>query len=520
MIKNIKVSNNDKSIEIRLENPLSKLIYQVDSLNLLIGENGSGKTTIIKKIIKSMISNKNTKEVTIFPSQHSHLGIIYYTASPFHKKISHRKTYTNRFSDASPTAKGKSSLQSTITSHQKIAKIFNVENKLISVKEFNFPEIIFNWLRIYYSSAISTKHKFNFPMLTDSENEKLIESIKSYNIAYNSHKNTQEALQRLEKKQNNAKQINDKIDYTSIKKRFDALQLKSEKALIAANAEAENAQSIIATAFFKKSDKKLYENFVEKCIAIECTKSPYRANGKLEFLFGSVDDTPSAFKENLLTVRHFFQLLKKYKLGKTFFSEEHIFKIKLDISAISRSKFENEWNAFEEAHNLELFEINFGKISSGEAAILHQTIYIYDEISKLSDRDCNKFVIFIDEGDMLLHLSWQREYLNAIDTLLGKVKEENNIECIQLIVATHSPLLTTDILRDSITCLDRTGTIPAFGAPIQRVFNEGFSTKSVGAIAERVILKLSKQQGEFSNNDKKIIENIDDAFIRHHLRKA
>jgi hypothetical protein len=225
--------------------------------------------------------------------------------------------------------------------------------------------------------------------------------------------------------------------------------------------------------------------------------------------------TSDKWTKLLSAVSRFVKMLEKSGSGSVEFSRDQA-TIITDIKRLLDSD-ENE-ELFDEAYEYGLFKIGFDTLGSGEAAILNQLTSLAGAIYEHEKNGRKNILLFIDEGDMLLHLKWQRKYLSLLDKRLGNLKEALDLESIQIIVATHSPLLASDVLRSSITRMKQTGKLPAFGAPIQSIINCSFGTPSIGQIAERVILRLQSSQ-QYSAHDLAVIEEIDDDFVRQYLKK-
>lgn len=227
---------------------------------------------------------------------------------------------------------------------------------------------------------------------------------------------------------------------------------------------------------------------------------------------------PAAVREDLSTIIDLEDQLRATGCGSFTVDDKGILTISANILKMLHAKVVPE--LVERAYRLDLLEIGFGGKSSGEAAIFHQMTSLSHSVRQLAAKGCRSFLIFIDEGDMLLHLEWQRRYLGLLDERLGSLKSDSalDISSLQVIVATHSPLLATDALRASITRMpDDSSALPAFGAPLQKIVNEGFGTKSVGSIAERKIRELMNKDS-LSDSDRLLLEQIDDDFVKSYIK--
>ena len=214
-------------------------------------------------------------------------------------------------------------------------------------------------------------------------------------------------------------------------------------------------------------------------------------------------------------MRDFIEILGESGSGSTRLRKFHI---EISVNTPRLLKADVDKRIIEAAHKNGLIKIGFDSMSSGQAAIMHQMINISQSIQSLVKQKRKEVLIFIDEGDLLLHLSWQREYISLLDKRLGILKKKNKIESLQVVIASHSPLLASDILRDSITRLDEGNKLPSFGAPIQQIVNYSFGTPSIGVVAQNTIREL-KEKDQYSDRDIELINQIDDDFIRQLLLK-
>jgi len=123
--------------------------------------------------------------------------------------------------------------------------------------------------------------------------------------------------------------------------------------------------------------------------------------------------------------------------------------------------------------------------SSGEKAIARQFANIHHAISKLRERE--NILLLIDEGDALLHVTWQAEYINSLMHFLASLKKEffDVVESIQAIITTHSPVVASDFPKELITSLDDTirSKVNTFATPIDVLISSSLGDKAIGDFA-------------------------------------
>ncbi|MBQ6944583.1 MAG: AAA family ATPase [Ruminococcus sp.] len=166
-------------------------------------------------------------------------------------------------------------------------------------------------------------------------------------------------------------------------------------------------------------------------------------------------------------------------------------------------------------------------LSSGEMALLNILSSIYKSISKRINpykikNESKNFIIMIDEADMLLHPEWQRKIIKA---LVDFLKQFSDRFTIQLLIATHSPIMLSDIPRQNVLYLESDFNVSeinqpeTFGSNIFKLYNNAFfmDKGAIGAFAKEKLEILLKDilDGNGDKNDiQKRINLIGDDFLR------
>lgn len=113
--------------------------------------------------------------------------------------------------------------------------------------------------------------------------------------------------------------------------------------------------------------------------------------------------------------------------------------------------------------------------------------FSYEDVVDMNDSG----LIFIDEGEAYYHPEWQREY---IDTLMELIKE-NASECkLQIVIATNSPFILSDIVNENITYIPKNGKEEkTFGQNIHTLLKQNFFMDyTIGEFARKKIVLLMK----------------------------
>ena len=142
-------------------------------------------------------------------------------------------------------------------------------------------------------------------------------------------------------------------------------------------------------------------------------------------------------------------------------------------------------------------------------------------IKQLREKGIGKILLMIDEGDAYLHLEWQRNYIFKLNDFLSEVKSINNISILQVILATHSPLLATDIPRKFICPMDKPEATSGFASPIHLLLNESFGTKTIGEFASKKINITVKniKENKITKKDHFVIKSIDNEILGREIMK-
>ena len=137
----------------------------------------------------------------------------------------------------------------------------------------------------------------------------------------------------------------------------------------------------------------------------------------------------------------------------------------------------------------------FCGLSSGEKQLLNTRSRIIQHLINVDAHSKYKFINAVfDEVEMFLHPEWQRLFLSRIIKGITLVNFKN-IKGINILIATHSPFILSDVPKANIAFIDDDGNMKekqymenTFGANIHELFNNSFYMKStLGEIAVKHI---------------------------------
>ncbi|MDY0929402.1 AAA family ATPase [Enterobacter sp. CFBP8995] len=482
MIKSIKVERNELFLTTRDDGKDN--VFDVDSMSLIIGENGSGKTYFFRQVINEFRSSHVgafTGDCTInFHGQQNKYsdqetrdwGVVYYSPVPHRPKFHP----SSRFKDASP----------------------NYNKKFNVISLLDYKDIIEEF-------GIRPNVVLKANVDARSEIKWLIASMKESDNNF----------------------IGKIFNVPSLIKKFIEMDLDIKRDLQPKTTAEKNA--------FLKDKEKLLEDLVDEILdklnsvllddgvkAFVITLNAKRKNGSFkrvaaiqilaQFLNSTMVEINSSSK------RSFYQFHDDYNKVKIFLAMYKNNLNLLDGPGIPVDPYMA--SSLLKSHSVEeCFSLEFSDMSTGELSFLLQVSSLASSLIAMSSKKIKSFLILIDEGDAFLHLEWQRKYINQLNKLLGYLKVKLGIKTLQIILATHSPLLATDIPKEYICIMDDGKVKSGFAAPIHILLNESFGSKTIGEFASNRINELvdSITNGELSERDCVVLKSIDNEIIKREL---
>ena len=174
-------------------------------------------------------------------------------------------------------------------------------------------------------------------------------------------------------------------------------------------------------------------------------------------------------------------------------------------------------------------------LSSGENARLAMFARIYEKSENYKLRSCKQtknLIILFDEADMLLHPEWQQNFVEQVRIFMEMMFSKISI---QIIIATHSPIMLSDIPRQNTLLLKRddNGNIECkkgketFAANIFSLYQNSFFIEDTGIgsfaktkLEEMVNAIHDKGQKKCSNDElMKYIDAVGDVYLRAKLKQ-
>lgn len=473
----ISIDVDEKTIYIlhNRKNPILRNFFQIDSIHVLLGKNGSGKTHYLTEIAKIFSGKKFLGAVILEDSQYSNrflekgehedFGILYFTPLPYRKRI----RSSRRVLDISPDSRGENTNRDTKI-FQQVCDILEINTKLACKISYR-PSIFSNYLAPCILEYSDNKPSSNYPTST------VIDLINEYRRTSLTGEDQEHQIH-----------IKSKIkrEMADLIENYVLTQNKNTEEIII---ELAAIQKMFSTYRDREEIAYLYLHH------IGFFENPYR---------GPIDDLNYAFTRIINVTNEVINISHGVN------ANENSIDFPYDESLQSL-----EWLLPGSA-----VDVGWKNLSSGMQALVDQFSQMHSGISKLADKGLENILILIDEGDAYLHLDWQRRYIELLDNFLGERKRAMGIKNIQVLIATHSPVITSDFPSSMITNLDSDGYLDkTFATPIENIIFHNFDSSSIGSHAIEKIKQLRKNfiSGSLDDEDSLLINEIGDAMIKNAL---
>jgi len=209
-------------------------------------------------------------------------------------------------------------------------------------------------------------------------------------------------------------------------------------------------------------------------------------------------------------------LLSEYNYSNGHLSESDFSKYFIEdtkniktFTGIEKSIYFKHYSDFFEFDFIDSKNRKFNNLSHGEQTIFSQFLNIY--FFSIFERQ--KVLLFLmDEPDLSLHPQWQKSYISELVNLLKKLNVLYNI-----LITSHSPFILSDLPKENIVFLEDakqvTVDIESFGANIHTLLSHGFFMKD-GLMGKFAKEKIDELLEYLNGNLETSIKNNDEAQYR------
>lgn len=118
-------------------------------------------------------------------------------------------------------------------------------------------------------------------------------------------------------------------------------------------------------------------------------------------------------------------------------------------------EYRREGGYCEDSLDLPSVRCEYRNISEGEEAFLRLFSGVMQCVEGMSKEDSNIYgtrILLLDEPDLSMHPEWSRRFLKDLTKMLSMAWGKERA-AYQIIVSTHSPFMISDVLKENVLCL-------------------------------------------------------------------
>ncbi|KAF2410975.1 AAA domain-containing protein, putative AbiEii toxin, Type IV TA system [Pseudomonas antarctica] len=448
-------------------------IFKVDSLNLILGRNGAGKTRLLLELIEKLTDNLEQGDIVyvdhdgvinaVAANSLDGLGVIYFSALPYSRKLPANR----KFVDASPGKYG-------------IDSVGDVEH---------FVSVAYS---LGISTALTAYVSYSNYVLRDVLVPRLISSDEVVDPVLKERANEYKVLR----------------SEGAIQGSIAAHQAKVKDSLFLV---VDRLQKLLSEFFNDPIEKIQYLSALEYVTRKKKKYGALAADALLSKA-GICFYNGESFHESVIL--DLVELVNNARAVSAKFS----FSPDYDVDEFSYSfSIASQEDVGFVRHGETLIKIRWSMLSSGLQALIEQFSLIERAVHRLSSSGSKRVILLLDEGDAYLHLDWQRKYISLLNDYLGDLRLRFELDALQVVLATHSPIVAADLPDSFVMNLDAgVNPINTFASPIENVIRGAFDSSSIGKFSADLINGVYERvlHHRVTDEDKRIIEKIGDVGIR------
>ncbi|WP_168209659.1 AAA family ATPase [Chromobacterium paludis] len=453
--------------------------FSTDSMSLMLGENGSGKTRLLQNLAEILTAGASLGDQGHWATRDQHgrvqmrdakepppsLGVVYYTPLHFQRSIRSHRNFVN-----ASKLKAASLKQSMLTNFSAVAQSLGVSTELMA--SLSYQQSIFERL------VIPTLLEMKGNILDDSMNVDLQEYAEYRKQGPSSGKESR------------TKAFSQHLQWwieSTLDQRHGPLYRIAALATLEELSREQKHRLIVTMAILDKLELANFEY--------------YSSINSSEFT-DAIENFNRALNSSLsiLTNRNNLPLQQFSDTAEVQFVVDGVMLLQ-EIEGSGSS-----------------FKLSWSNLSSGLLSLVDQFARLEVSLSRLASRNLRSVLILIDEGDSYLHLDWQRQYVEKLDQFLSSAKNRFGFNEIQTILATHSPIISGDFPS---ALIQRIGSemdqdIKTFANSLDALVLDAFGTPSIGSKAAREVVRLRTRflQGILTDEDHYLISEIGDERLQ------
>ena len=171
-------------------------------------------------------------------------------------------------------------------------------------------------------------------------------------------------------------------------------------------------------------------------------------------------------------------------------------------------------------------------MSSGERQVLVAISYVLYHLKNLQSVEDSDFrvsyhhiCLVFDEVELYFHPDYQRRFLSMLIESLSWTKlDKRKIRSIHILIATHSPFLLSDILRENTLYMregkpDQNDKPQTFGANLYDMMKSSFflEANAMGAVSSNKIEKMIEKANKHQVVKDEELDVVGDQLIKEYL---
>ena len=166
---------------------------------------------------------------------------------------------------------------------------------------------------------------------------------------------------------------------------------------------------------------------------------------------------------------------------------------------------------------IEMFNLEFKGLSSGQQALLNMYSSFYDILDKIEDK--KNVLVLMDEPELYFHPEWQRKYIYFIVEFFNTYYKDKNV---QIVFTSNSPYVLSDLNNSSVIMMEKEEENKTFAGNIMNLLIDNyFMEDTIGKFAEEKIKGIVNRvkNTEVNSDDFKIIDQIGEDVIRKNIEE-
>lgn len=254
-------------------------------------------------------------------------------------------------------------------------------------------------------------------------------------------------------------------------------------------------------------------------------KSDYSIVPEIHDIFYSVlrDDEFQILNKTISSIQGFLEGLDKFVHGRNIYVSNDNNSISVELTKVNKGNLENLIDEYYDTKGISSYVDFFfshspgtnSSLSSGEYALL----LVFSRLNSIKVDSRKPLIILIDEAELALHPQWQKQFISHfVDFIETRFKNHN----VQIILTAHSPFILSDLPSNCIVLLKKENgktvtfdslqsTKETFGANIHELFTDAFFLQD-GLMGEFSRKKISDLINEINQQEQITIEDFDSKY--------